>query len=169
MHYKKLLDLGTKHAYSIDTNGVVLNETTGKVLKGTKITKANRYVKIILNKRYLLHRLVAETFLPNTDANKTQVNHIDGNRANNKVSNLEWCTPSENVKHAYKTGLKTNKGENGPNKLTEQIVVDIWQLSKQGHKPSAIIRLLKLNVCRGTVSKITNGKNWESVTKKLDV
>ena len=171
MHYKKvILDVPAKHTYTIDTNGVVTNIDNGKVLKGTKITKANRYKKIILDKRYNLHVLVAKHFVPNDDpVNKTQVNHIDGNRHNNTAENLEWATPQQNIKHAYKTGLKTNAGEKNPiSKLTEEIVVDIWKLSKQGHKPAAIIRMLKLNVTRPCVSAVTNGKNWTHITEKLE-
>lgn len=63
------------------------------------------------------HRLVALTFIPNPD-NLPQVNHIDGNRNNNHVSNLEWCTAKQNMAHARATGLKTD------DKYAEFILVD---------------------------------------------
>lgn len=78
------------------------------------------------NKRQvkMIHRLVAETFIPNPDG-KPQVNHKDGNRMNNSVENLEWCTCSENSNHAYKTGLSKPKGckpIRGINKKTGAVV-----------------------------------------------
>jgi hypothetical protein len=64
------------------------------------------YLRVNIQK-YALHRLIAQTFIPNLE-NKPFVNHIDGNKTNNSVSNLEWCTCSENNLHNHKVGL--NKG-----------------------------------------------------------
>jgi len=76
--------------------------------KKTTLSK-NGYIFVGLNKNKKLKtckvtRLVAITFIPNPD-NKPQVNHIDGDKQNNNVSNLEWNTASENIQHSWDTGL----------------------------------------------------------------
>lgn len=73
-----------------------------------------------------IHRLVAETYIPNPDG-KPCVNHKDGNKLNNCVDNLEWCTYQENMDHAIKMGLKRSmKGSNNPHaKITSEIAEQI--------------------------------------------
>ena len=87
---------------------------TGKVRRNGRerkvFNKPDGYPAINLynhckHKTIAIHRLVAMAFVPNPD-NKLDVNHIDGNKTNNNVDNLEWCTRSENIKHAYRTGLR---------------------------------------------------------------
>lgn len=153
--------------YTIDTLGVVTNVSRNKVLKGTSVNKNNRYVKIHLDKFYPLHRLVAEHFIPNPKG-LTQVNHKDGNRLNNTVENLEWVSPSENVKHAYRTGLKSNHGELNPFRiLTEDQVKQIWALRHTDLTARQIRDKLKLGVGVAAVKGVRSGKSWSSVTSKL--
>lgn len=169
MYRKIQLNKELDCVYTIDTLGVVTNVTKGYALKGTSITRNNRYVKIHLDKFYPLHRLVAEHFVPNdSPETKTQVNHIDGNRNNNTAANLEWYTPSHNVCHAYATKLKTNHGELNPFRvLTEEQVKQVWALRNTALTARQIRDRLSLPVSVGAVKLIRTGKNWASVTSKL--
>ena len=64
-----------------------------------------RLTKMGITSTCLLHRLLAETFIENLESHKKYINHLDGNKLNNELSNLQWCTASENMKHAYELGL----------------------------------------------------------------
>ena len=99
--------------YIILSNGEVINTITKKTLKPRLI---RGYIGYFLYKNGVpftkkAHRLVAEHFIPNPN-NKPQVNHIDGVKTNNSRLNLEWCTISENGKHAYKLGLNKISDKN---------------------------------------------------------
>ncbi|MBO3356150.1 HNH endonuclease [Clostridium perfringens] len=90
--------------------GFILNRF-GHVLKGS--TNRDGYKNVTLSfdgkqKSFLVHRIILKTFQPNNNYSKLDVNHIDGNKKNNSLENLEWCTRSENVIHAFKTGLQNN-------------------------------------------------------------
>ena len=76
-----------------------------KIRNGVHSYQVTCLTKNGICKNKFIHRLVAEAFIPNPE-NKPQVNHKDGNKKNNCVDNLEWCTAKENTRHAIKTGLK---------------------------------------------------------------
>ena len=102
---------GFEGLYSVNRHGDIYSEKYGKLF--AKCKNSHGYVCVILRKngiRYSkkVHRLVAETFLPNPE-NKREVNHIDGNKSNNELSNLEWVTSSENTRHAVNVGLISRK------------------------------------------------------------
>ena len=94
--------------YLVTEDGKVFSEKTNKYLKTSfdkqGYERAHLYVGNYKQKTIKIHRLVAEVYLQNP-LNKTDVNHIDGDKSNNCVSNLEWCTRSENCKHAFAIGL----------------------------------------------------------------
>ena len=92
--------------YSVSSDGQIRNDVRNTLLK-QQTDYGYKTVIIRINKKpkkFRVHRLVALMFIPNEE-NKPYVNHIDGNRSNNNVSNLEWCTPQENTIHAVATGL----------------------------------------------------------------
>jgi len=107
-----------------DSNGIYYISSHGRV-KSYKYGKerilkpalggrfGNQYLFVILlikseRKTKKIHRLVAQEFIENL-SNKPQVNHIDGNKLNNNMSNLEWVTARENIKHAWDTGLNESR------------------------------------------------------------
>ena len=112
-----------------------------------------------------VHRIVAETFIYNDNPElKNQVNHIDGNKENNSVENLEWCTNQENRKHAVENGLVADKkGEKQSTSiLNSEQVIDIYTSDK-----SRLHMSEKYNVSKHTISNIRGDNTWTHVTKNL--
>ena len=104
--WKKFIYEGQETDYSVSTEGEVRKDTTNYILSQSS-QQDYKFVGLIINgkqKRMRVHRMVALAFIDNPD-NKPYVNHINGNRSDNNVENLEWVTPSENTQHAVDTGL----------------------------------------------------------------
>ena len=104
--WKKFIYEGQETDYSVSTEGEVRKDTTNYILSQSS-QQDYKFVGLIINgkqKRMRVHRMVALTFIDNPD-NKPYVNHINGNRSDNNVENLEWVTPSENTQHAVNIGL----------------------------------------------------------------
>ena len=104
---------GYNGIYEISSFGNVISNNFGKrkILKHGLMTSGYKMVSLKNDgkqKIFSIHRLMAIAFLPNEN-NLPQVNHKDGNKLNNDLSNLEWCTQSQNMKHMYDSGLKTYK------------------------------------------------------------
>ena len=144
--------------YFIDKEGNVYSKRKFNLLTKLKQYKTGHkgYVKVRINKKdYFVHRLVAIAYL-NNPQKKDTVNHIDGDKSNNHVNNLEWCTRSENCKHAYDTGLhKPYKGlkDKGNNNFFEEWI----NLIKQGMSMRKIGK--EYNVSHRTVGNVIKKYN----------
>ena len=162
---------GFEEYFQINHKGEVFSKRTNKILKqgisktgypiiSTRIGGRN-------GKAYCLkiHRLMALTFLTNP-TNLPEVNHIDGNKLNNNLTNLEWISKSDNIKHAHVNGLTSTKGENnGSAKLTLKDVNTIRENFKNfnGKKKDFYNNYAHLfNLSPGHVKNIIYGHKWDT-------
>lgn len=107
--WKKFIYENYETDYSVSTEGEVRKDTTNYILSQSS-QQDYKFVTLLIKgkqKRMRVHRMVALTFLDNPE-NKPYVNHINGNRSDNNITNLEWVTPSENTQHTVETGLMSN-------------------------------------------------------------
>lgn len=107
---------GWEGLYACDTKGQIYSYRSNKILSPSKSKRGYLHVTFVKdNKRYdyRVHRLIAMTFLENVE-NKAQVNHIDGNKLNNYLSNLEWVTAEENIQHAKDNNLFSHRHTTPP-------------------------------------------------------
>ena len=138
---------------------------TAKLIKTQDNHKGYKKVTISLNGKkntFMAHRLVAKCFIENP-LNKEQVNHKNGIKDDNRVENLEWCTGSENVRHAMKTGLAKNFGTGSyKSKLTDKQVLKIRELYSHGIEINEIVKDIGI-VMRSTIMMVIKRKTWKHI------
>ena len=156
--------IGYENLYKISNYGNIYSVVKQKSKSTRK--KPNGYIIVDLCKNGIvhtkhIHRLVAEAFIPNPNG-LPQVNHIDGNKQNNCVDNLEWCTCKENMQHAVENGL-IKKGENHKlykRKLSDETVLKM----KNYHQKHKYDRSKKINQYDFQGNYI---KTWNSINDAI--
>ena len=157
---------------SIAKNKDLILKQSSKNKRGYSYPTVDLYDKYGKMKTFRVHRLVSETFIPNP-YNLPCVNHKDGDKTNNNVTNLEWCTYSENTKHAYDTNLISPHMEKAIEKRAKNCRKKVYchQTNKVYNSITEASRELSLSsskvgeVCKGSI-KQTKGYTFEFIMEK---
>jgi uncharacterized protein YerC len=149
--------------YEVSNQGNVKSLKYNIILKPQIIGSGYLMVDLCKNgtkQRFLVHRIVLSTF-KGFQQDKNQVNHINGNKLDNRLVNLEWNTRSENQKHSILIGLRHTRGENNSqSKLNEKNVISILNDQRPYKQISK-----EYNVSIPTISDIKRGFSWTHITK----
>lgn len=166
MKYQKVeLNLVTKSGtkYSIDTNGVIVNETTGRQVGGR--IKNGYHLICVSGVWKPIHRYVAFAFCENPEG-KPHVNHINGIKSDNRAENLEWVTRSENMQHARDTGLWVAKVgvDHGRATVSEATVRKVCRAIMAGYTYGKLNLSLYPNLTKNTFYGIKYRKIWKNIS-----
>lgn len=168
--WKPIITKGIDTIYEISNTGSIRNVITGTIRRPTEVWSGYSKINFYKNAKcvtVLIHRLVAEPFVPNPN-NLPVVNHINGNKTFNWYRNLEWCTQQENTQHAIDKGLSLRTGVDNPNnKYDEDIIHTVCKLLEDGHTPTKISRMIDVSV---TLSEnIKRGKLWKEIASQYNI
>ena len=119
--------------YFVEESGRVFSARSGELKELTQSNNGTGYFRVRISKggikkHLYVHRMVAETYLDNPHS-YTEVNHINGDKADNSVSNLEWCNRKQNMQHAVYTGL--HKPKNAPRRLRREYIVRVQETGEE--------------------------------------
>lgn len=158
--------------YSISSHGRLRNDNTNNILKPSILSSGYYSVRVTLGSKkskihIIIHKAVAYTFLENPE-NYNEVNHIDANKLNNNVENLEWCSSHHNQQHKFDIGSydksKISGENNHKSKLTYEAIKDIRENYVRGsrtHGAHAFAR--KYGVSYVTVYYALQGRTWKNI------
>ena len=156
--------------YDVNEYGDVKNIETGHIL--TPRMKGGYLATTISNKKgkrrmIRTHRLVCEAFKPLRKKGQEFVNHIDGDRLNNHISNLEWATPKENLNHAIQSGLIKLGEDRGNSKYSNEMIRNICQDLEDDNLSFTEIGK-KYGIPRSIACNIVYSGLWKSISKDFD-
>lgn len=164
--------------YNIDTHGNVWSCKTNKkyafrawrkmkpYLTGNGYHRICLYGKSSRGEKFAVHKIVALAFIPKKQG-KPFINHINGIKTDNRVENLEWCTASENTKHAYSIGHSpNNKGQNhGMSKLIDANINEIFEMRRMNFSQKSIAT--HFNVSKSTICEVLQRKKFKHIVINL--
>jgi hypothetical protein len=172
IEWRKIFVQDNETSYSVSSVGDIRNDISNKVLSPFEDKDGYLRATIALGPRKtyktMVHRFVAKAFIPNPQ-NKPQVNHRDGNKKNNDYTNLEWATNSENMLHAFNTGLKTSRfGESSSlSHYTEEQIKLACRFMEWGI-PNKMIGS-RLGIDRQYLSDIRFGRRWRHISSQFKI
>ena len=151
--------------YSFKTNKLLIPAERNGYLYVTLAYNGEQHPKRI-------NRLVMMTFMPVLNANLLQVNHINGDKKDNSIWNLEWCTAKQNIAHAIRTGLRKT-GEDHPSAIITNIQAkQISEMLEKGYSYEEMYNKMNLNIeydnFRKIVYRIRYGESWKSISKNYN-
>lgn len=147
--------------YDVSEDGKIKNRKTGRIMKTQVNERGYEHVCLRVNKRQVdkkVHRLVADSFYDG-DHSGLDVNHIDGNKLNNHISNLEFCTRQTNIRHAFDSGLKR------PSRMIKVRVIETGKEYESIRECARSIGVDQSMICQylaGTLRSV-NGYHFEKV------
>ena len=171
--------------YEVSNKGRVRNKNTLRILKEGINNRGYHKVELYKNKTkktLLVHRLVALAFIKKDDNSKNQVNHIDSNKNNNTIDNLEWVNQSENIKHSYKYGNRKvffseecckKRNEANKNRLLGKKSLNSKKVAQIDLKTNKVIKVfdncylasLEMNCNPTSIQEVARGKKNRHSTK----
>lgn len=158
--------------YIVLSNGNIIGKRFNKPLNASFCKEGYQQVKLCFDKsekNVLVHRLVAEAFIPNPE-NKPEVNHKDGDKTHNYIENLEWVTREENIQHAFRLGLKKAlSGEDHPlSTNTEKSIHMVCELLEENVKSIQEISSIT-NVTVDVIRQVQKKKTWKNISDLYNV